>query len=87
MTLDKVLKRLNVLDEKHEKLTKTIAEKVINSQYVEAEYVEEDWSNEGMNIYFTKYVKDADEMVVVFGLDIPVKDFGQTMVRNSKTKR
>ena len=34
-TLDKVLKRLNVLDEKHEKLTKTIAEKVVNSQYVE----------------------------------------------------
>ena len=30
-TLDKVLKRLNVLDEKHEKLAKTIAEKVINS--------------------------------------------------------
>ena len=63
-TLDKVLKRLNVLDEKHEKLAKTITKKAVISQFVEAENVEEDWSNEGMNIYCTKDVKGANEMVV-----------------------
>ena len=71
MTLDKVLKRLNVLDEKHEKLAKTIAEKVVNAQYVEAENVEEDWSNEGMNIYFTKDVKCANQMVIDCGAPKP----------------
>ena len=61
-TLEKLLKRLNSLDEKHEKMAKILDEKVVNSQYVE-----EDWSNEGMNIYYTKDVKGAKEMVVDCG--------------------
>ena len=55
------------MDEKNEKLAKSIIEKIVNAQYVEAENVEEDWSNEGMNIYFTKDIKGANEIVIHCG--------------------
>ena len=65
--LNQVFSRLKSLDEKHEKISKIIDEKVINSKFVETDFVEVDWSNEKLNIYFTKDIQDPNEMVVDCG--------------------
>ena len=61
-TQTEVLTKLKVLEEKHEKISKVLDDKVVSSNFVE-----EDWSNEGMNIYYTKNTKDVNEMVVDCG--------------------
>ena len=63
--IEQVLSKVKVLEENQEKMSKILEEKVVNN-YVEMELVEEDWS-QGMNIYFTKNIKGASEMVVDCG--------------------
>ena len=67
---DQVLKELRNLKEKQDKMAKRqdeMAEKVVNSKYVEAEFEEEDWSNENIKIYFNKNFDEINEMVVDCG--------------------
>ena len=63
--VEQVLSKVKVLEENQEKMSKILEENVVNN-YVEMELVEEDWS-QGMNIYFTKNIKGASEMVVDCG--------------------
>ena len=67
---DQVLKELKSLKEKQDTMARRqdeMAEKVVNSKYVEAEFEEEDWSNENVNIYFNKNFDEVNEMVVDCG--------------------
>ena len=65
--VDKILNKIKIIDEKQEKMSQLIDDKVVNAKFVETDFTEEDWSNERMNIYFTKDITDVNEMVVDCG--------------------
>ena len=65
--VDKILNKIKIIDEKQEKMSQLIDDKVVNAKFVETDITEEDWSNERMNIYFTKDITDVNEMVVDCG--------------------
>ena len=65
--MDKFMKKIQILDEKQEKLSKLIDDKVVNAKFVETDFTEEDWSNERMNIYFTNDISEVNEIVVDCG--------------------
>ena len=65
--MDKVMKKIQILDEKQEKLSKLIDNKVVNAKFVKTDFTEEDWSNERLNMYFTNDISEVNEIVVACG--------------------
>ena len=65
--LTQVLQKIKLLDEKYDKISKVLEDKVVNSNYVETEFEEIDCSNQNINIYFTKDIFEVNEMVVDCG--------------------
>ena len=65
--LSQVLKKLKNLEEKQDKIAKSLDDKVVNSNFIETDFEEEDWSDAKLNIYFTKDIEEVNEMVVDCG--------------------
>ena len=53
--LSQVLQKIKLMDDKYEKISKVLVDKIVNSKYVEAEFEEVDCSNQNKYIFYQRY--------------------------------